>query len=126
MPELTNIATDEEHRCLVEAYARELGYGLSTVLAGSKETLAKDADALLRHKGWTFIPYVWEFAPIDPQVAENRVRMIADVTEFISSIWCPSTDTIREMIDIAGHALDVLALVPVQKHQPNPSPATPP
>jgi len=103
------VASDQ----LLREYAQELGYGLSTVLMGSQETLASDVAALLNHRGWTFKPYVWEFAPIDERVAEDRVRLIAEVTAFLSDIWCPDTNTIREMIDIAGIALDVVAVVPV-------------
>ena len=111
MTERQDVETESD--ALLLDYAQELGYGLSTVLMGSKETLARDVAAFLRHKGWSFERYVWEFAPVDEQRARDRVHLIAEVTEFVSDIWCPSTTTIGDMIDIAGIALDALALVPI-------------
>ena len=99
---------------LLWKFAQEAGTGLSTVLTGSQRTLEGDIAALLAHNEWTFKPYVWEFAPVDEQLAKDRLRLIAEVTEFLCDIWCPDTNTVREMIDITGIALDAAAVVPVR------------
>jgi hypothetical protein len=112
MAEREGVETESDQ--LLWKFVEEAGTGLSTVLIGSQRTLAGDIAALLAHNGWTFKPYVWEFAPVDEQLAKDRLRLIAEVTGFLCDIWCPDTNTVREMIDITGIAIDVAAVVPVR------------